>query len=274
MATRVTLTRSVLNTIPTHTISTILLSSSTCHQIDKICRDFVWGSYDGGKRIHLVDWKTLCLPRNAWCLDIRPIRKANVALIGKLGWQLLTNSKALWSKVLTAKYKVGYGNIQETVRARKASSTGWKSILRGLKEVVLPGLKWNVFTGQNVRFWSDSWVLTTPLADHALQQIPNDAFNVKALSKNREFTTASAYGMLIKPNSLSSSQVKLYGSIWKLHIPEKIKIFLWLCAKHKQLTSQERCRRRMSDNPNCSLCNGASESLIHLLRYCRQIRQV
>ncbi|KAL8139062.1 hypothetical protein V2J09_005063 [Rumex salicifolius] len=139
MASRVTLIRSVLNTIPTHTMSTILLSSSTCHQIDKICRDFVWGSYDGGKHIHL----------------------------------------ALWSKVLTAKYKVGYGNIQETVRAKKASSTGWKSILRGLKEVVLPGLKWNVFTGQNIRFWSDSWVLTTPLADHALQQIPDDAFNVK-----------------------------------------------------------------------------------------------
>ncbi|KAL8137966.1 hypothetical protein V2J09_003967 [Rumex salicifolius] len=49
MAARVTLAKSALNTIPSYTMNTIVLPKGSCHRIDKMCRDFIWGSFEGRK---------------------------------------------------------------------------------------------------------------------------------------------------------------------------------------------------------------------------------
>ncbi|KAK4259379.1 hypothetical protein QN277_005718 [Acacia crassicarpa] len=60
----------------------------------------------------------------------------------------------------------------------------------------------------------------------------------------------------------------LWGEIWKLQIPERCKMFLWL-ALHKQLlTNVSRCKRGLSTDARCPICNGEIETLLHVLRDC------
>lgn len=54
LAGRITLTKSVLSSIPVHTMSSIALPMSTLAQLDKIARSFIWGSTEGSRKQHLV----------------------------------------------------------------------------------------------------------------------------------------------------------------------------------------------------------------------------
>lgn len=58
-----------------------------------------------------------------------------------------------------------------------------------------------------------------------------------------------------------------YRSIWKLQIPNKIKIFLWLMLKNSILTKDNLTRRGWTGNDECHFC-GAKESIDHLFFGC------
>lgn len=61
MAGRLTLTKAVLTSIPIHTMSTILLPKATLEKLDRISRDFVWGSSPEKRKHHLIAWKRICM---------------------------------------------------------------------------------------------------------------------------------------------------------------------------------------------------------------------
>ncbi|KAL9809635.1 putative RNA-directed DNA polymerase [Arabidopsis thaliana] len=54
LAGRVTLSKSVLSSIPVHSMSTISLPTSTLNRLDKITRSFIWGSTSEKKKQHLI----------------------------------------------------------------------------------------------------------------------------------------------------------------------------------------------------------------------------
>lgn len=82
---RLTLTKSVLASIPVHVMSTIKLPSSTLESLDRISRTFLWGSTTEKRKQHLVAWKRVCLPKGEGGLGIRSARDMNKALIAKVG---------------------------------------------------------------------------------------------------------------------------------------------------------------------------------------------
>ena len=79
-----TLTKTVLSSIPVHTMSTICLPVSTLEKLDSLSRSFVWG---GGQ--HLVAWGKICKSKTEGGLGIRKSRDINKALIAKVGWRLV-----------------------------------------------------------------------------------------------------------------------------------------------------------------------------------------
>lgn len=107
LAGRITLTKSVLSSIPVHTMSTIALPASTLNQLDKIARAFIWGSSEGNRKQHLVSWDKICKPKREGGLGIRLEKEMNVALLAKLRWRLLNTYDTLWVKVLRKKFRVG-----------------------------------------------------------------------------------------------------------------------------------------------------------------------
>ena len=80
------------------------LPVKVCDQIDKITRDFLWGSTKEKRRLHLVRWDTVTLPKELGGLGLHNIKDRNNALLAKLCWELACEQEAPWAKMLVAKY--------------------------------------------------------------------------------------------------------------------------------------------------------------------------
>src|SRR3954464_6482629 len=87
-------------------MQTSRLPLSICDKLDMHCRSFVWGSNRQHKRVHLIDWMTLCHPRDNGGLGLKDLRTMNKAFLLKIAWGLLNDEEAFWARVLCAKYNV------------------------------------------------------------------------------------------------------------------------------------------------------------------------
>ncbi|CAN1179275.1 Putative ribonuclease H protein At1g65750, partial [Linum perenne] len=63
LAGRVTLASSVLKSITSYVMQTALLPVTLCDQIDRKIRSFIWGSTDGSRWLHNVNWQNVCKPK-------------------------------------------------------------------------------------------------------------------------------------------------------------------------------------------------------------------
>ncbi|CAN1191394.1 Putative ribonuclease H protein At1g65750 [Linum perenne] len=167
LAGRVTLASSVLNAIPAYAMQTALLPAYICDSIDRKIRNFIWGSTEGARKIHNINWETVCKPKRLGGLGLRNARDLNKAFLMKIVWGLLTHPSDLWAKVMISKYLkktlVGF------VLARKS---GFSAIWRGILKVwpnVVNGIQQSIGDGRSTKFWTDRWVDSgVLLIDHAL----------------------------------------------------------------------------------------------------------
>ncbi|XP_019157963.1 PREDICTED: uncharacterized protein LOC109154684 [Ipomoea nil] len=160
LAGRRILTQSALATIPVYTMQALALPKGTCDNIDKICRDFLWGDTQDKKKIHLVNWDEVCQPRDSGGLGLRKASHFNDALLAKLAWQMCGNSDKLWVKVMRDKY-VKQGEFFSSSVPGNAS-WAWKSIIRG-RRTVISNAVWKVGDGRSINVWTDWWVGNIPL---------------------------------------------------------------------------------------------------------------
>ncbi|KAL8129316.1 LOW QUALITY PROTEIN: hypothetical protein V2J09_018471 [Rumex salicifolius] len=256
----------VLNAIPIYTMNIVLLPTSTCQKIDKLCRDLVWGNFKGSRRMNLVS-------REEGSLGIRTVASMNLASIGKLGCPL--------DQALATKYKVGVGNAYEVSLSRKADSPTWKAIMKGIRE-------------------DDKWLLSRPLTELATAQIPKELQSVRVRDLWNSYLgwRWDRLAELLPPSILLQlaatglsgnvdevdvvrwdhivdlGQKALLKITWKLPLLEKIQNFMWLVLKGKLFSNVGRVRRHMSQDSECKVCNAGDESLLHFLRDCSQIRHV
>ncbi|KAL4291469.1 hypothetical protein GQ457_14G003410 [Hibiscus cannabinus] len=56
--------------------------------------------------------------------------------------------------------------------------------------------------------------------------------------------------------------------IWKLEVPQRIQVFVWLSFHERLLTNVERARRRMTSLVTCEICGSGHEDIEHVLRSC------
>lgn len=167
---RITLTKSVLASIPVHTMSSIQLSASVLNDLDKVSINFLWRSTNKRRRQHLIAWNRVCSPKQEGSLGIRGSSEMNKAMLAKLGWRLVQDKTSLRAMVLRSKYRVGDLRDQSWLQVRKHCSSTWKSVRTGLRDVVLQGLKLVVGNGREIRFWTDRWLTDQSLADRG--QLP------------------------------------------------------------------------------------------------------
>lgn len=172
LAGRITLTKAVISSIPVHSMSTIKLPASILNKLDKVSRNFLWGSSTGERKLHLVSWKIVCRPKGEGGLGIRTACEMNKALLGKLGWRLLHDTSSLWAKVLRSKYKVRDLKDQSWTIVKSNWSSTWRSVGVGLREVIYAGHSWVVGDGHTVKFWSDKWLSDKPLLAAVTSSLP------------------------------------------------------------------------------------------------------
>jgi len=126
LAGRITLTKSVLSSIPVHTMSTISLPQSILNKLDSISRSFLWGSTMEKRKQHLIAWDRVCLPKHDGGLGIRCSTQMNKALLSKIGWRLLHDDVSLWSKILRSKYRVGDIHNRAWMVSKGTWSSTWQ----------------------------------------------------------------------------------------------------------------------------------------------------
>lgn len=57
----------------------------------------------------------------------------------------------------------------------------------------------------------------------------------------------------------------VWRSLWKLHVPNKIKVFAWRALHDILPTRENLARRRIVADGTCELCQRENESVIHAL---------
>ena len=87
-----------------------------------------------------------------------------------------------------------------------------------------------------------------------------------------EYTTKSTYSLLMNP-STTSSDGKIFKTIWKLKIPPRAVVFCWRFIKNRLPTRDNLLRRNVGiQEVNCPLCGCVQEEVGHLFFNCKIIK--
>lgn len=95
MAGRLTLIKAVTSAIPSHLMQTAAIPKGGCDKMDRCQRQFLWGSTNEKRKMHKVNWKKVCKPKNLGGLGIRKMYNVNKALLAKASWKVVSNDDSL-----------------------------------------------------------------------------------------------------------------------------------------------------------------------------------
>lgn len=168
LAGKLTLTKSVLQSMPTYVMQTAYIPRFICDEIDKKCRSFLWGDSNEGKRVHLVNWNRVCTPKDWGGLGLRSARDINQTALMKAGWNLIDGRDDLWVRTIRAKYKCG-GDLVPRINRMRAGSNFWRGVCHSWNEVE-KNISWRIGDGKKINCWSDVWIPSLGKLEHLIQR--------------------------------------------------------------------------------------------------------
>ena len=98
---RLVLTQSVTSTIPNYYMQCVALPLKILQNVDKTSQNFLWGSLDCKRKLHVVGWKKIIKPKNEGGLGLQSAKEKNIALLAKLNWRLHFEKESIWARVLS-----------------------------------------------------------------------------------------------------------------------------------------------------------------------------
>ena len=84
MAGQISLAHSFLVSFPLYTMASVTLPALISDKIDRATWAFIWGSWEGARKMHLVSWQEVSKPRDCGWLGIRRMSDLNVDIYSKL----------------------------------------------------------------------------------------------------------------------------------------------------------------------------------------------
>ena len=128
-----------------------LLPTRILNNLDKVSRNFVWGSTEDHKKLHMVGWGKVTKPKHRGALGIQEARGRNLSLAAKLCWHMENSKSGGWADVLRKKYLTGHA------RKPKAHTRAWNAVRSG-SSICEKGSKWIVGCSSSLSFWNDKWL--------------------------------------------------------------------------------------------------------------------
>ena len=108
---RFVLIKSVLNSIQTFYMLVFRMPVGVAQKIERLQRSFLWGDGIEKRKLHVVDWITVCKSKKNWGLGIGRILDKNVSLLAKWVWRFGYETTSLWKKVVCTKYGVDVNRL-------------------------------------------------------------------------------------------------------------------------------------------------------------------
>jgi hypothetical protein len=101
---RLELTNSCLSSLPMFAMGIFLLPDTSHGRMDSTRARFFWEGVGPKRKYHMVDWATVCKPKEFGGMGILNTKVMNIALMLKWIWKLYQGSSGLWIDLLRAKY--------------------------------------------------------------------------------------------------------------------------------------------------------------------------
>ncbi|KAK2639685.1 hypothetical protein Ddye_027480 [Dipteronia dyeriana] len=108
---RLVLIKSVLGSIPTYFMSVFQILVCVANAIEKFQRSFFWDDGVEKRKLHAVDWVTICNSKKKGGLGVGRIVDFNRSLLAKWVWRFGRERNQLWKRILCAKYGVKLDSI-------------------------------------------------------------------------------------------------------------------------------------------------------------------
>ncbi|XP_060201107.1 uncharacterized protein LOC132629772 [Lycium barbarum] len=304
------LIKSVLASIPLHTLSVIQPPKTCIKQIEMCVANFFWGDSDGKKKYHWMAWKKLCYPTCEGGDGFRGIQSFCDAFAAKNWWSIRTKSSLL-NQFMEAKYCIRSHPVDK--KFASGDSHVWKR-LTDIRARCEQHILWKVGQG-NLSFWWDNWTRLGPIAyllpteyrakrvrvsefiydgkwntltlssllsDHIWQHIAKisiepdkDDYPVWLPDPSGRFTYKSAWDLLRPSRNHTLSAAKT----WHCKLPFKVSFFM-LRLLHSRLPTDEKIVKFGVNGPSrCCCCKTFKlETIEHLffviVRLPRIINQV
>ncbi|KAJ0754284.1 putative RNA-directed DNA polymerase [Helianthus annuus] len=166
---RVTLIRSVLESLPNYYMSLYRAPVKVLQDLESLIRKFLWGGTPEVKKVHWVAWDRVASPVKMGGLGLQNLRDINIALLSKWGWRYKNEQDGLWVKVVDAFHSGGsdWGFLP----VKKALGGVWTNIVSTINRPLFDDVsirnlfKGEVNTGDKILFWLDPWLFDVPLKE-------------------------------------------------------------------------------------------------------------
>lgn len=159
------LIKSVLCSIPVHTLAAILVSASVLSSMNSILATFFW-SNGGDHRHSWVAWNSICKPYAEGGLGVRSFHMVARALHARLAWKFV-EGKSLWARYARQRYG-------HPTNVRQDGPYYWQGIINILPFVIDNSI-WILGKG-NISFVRDKWckhgvIGSTQIADRSYAEV-------------------------------------------------------------------------------------------------------
>lgn len=101
---RLQLVKSVISGIAAYWLQVFPLPKAIIKHIQAICKSFLWSGSEVISKKAPISWKTICASKNGGGLKIMDPNTWNLAMIGKLVWNLSSKKDTLWVKWIHSYY--------------------------------------------------------------------------------------------------------------------------------------------------------------------------
>lgn len=152
------LLKSIIQAIPTYSMSCFLLTKKVCKSLSSCMAKFWWNSSIDKRSLHWISWQKLATPKSQGGMGFRDLHLFNLALLGKHGWRFLMNPNSLCARVMKRRYFPETDFMQATVP--RAASATWRAIVAG-RAALEAGLIKRVGDGTTISVWQDRWIPST-----------------------------------------------------------------------------------------------------------------
>ncbi|CAL5369282.1 unnamed protein product [Camellia sinensis] len=168
---RLTLVKSVMDSLPGYYISIFKLPKGIAKEIDKLKAAFLWGSSELRRKIHMVKWTDVTLSKDKGGLGIRKAKESNDCLLLKWWWRYGVEDESLWKRVIVSKYGADGGRWLPLQNGEGKESVVWSDILSvaalnpELFQFFASKLQIVVGNGSRILFWHDRWCMNLKLKE-------------------------------------------------------------------------------------------------------------
>jgi len=153
---RLTLTKSVLDGMPTYMMSLFPIPKSIEKKLNRVRRAFLWQGNKEKRGYNLVKWDELTLNTQQGGLNLKNLSKQNTSLLQKWLWRFSSEERAIWRRFIAGKYGLLNHWTTEEVAGTFGCSV-WKTIRR-LWPHFNNNMSITVGNGLKTDFWNEVWI--------------------------------------------------------------------------------------------------------------------